>query len=181
MKKQYSRVLVCVALLFFVIALTACANESEALQARIDTLEAENAELQSTLSSLRADLERAQAELTSTQNELQYVLTAQEEAEKQEEEGNQSGPLAITSYGNATVDFSWPLKNGDFTSLGVRVNLSELDEEDEIYWRSTDDGIFTVIANEDGLTAVLTPLTTGSAELVVTVGDQETRCWVRIT
>jgi len=61
------------------------------------------------------------------------------------------------------------------------VNLSALEEDDEIFWRSTDDGIFTVISNEDGLTAILTPLATGSAELVVNVGDQETRCWVRIT
>jgi len=106
MKKQNSRVLVCVVMLFFAIALTACANETEALQTQIDTLKEENSELQSTISSLRADLERTQSDLTRAQIELENVIIAQKEAEEQETDDNQSGPLAITSYGNATVDFS---------------------------------------------------------------------------
>ena len=182
MKKRIFRVLVCFVLLFMAVTLTACANETVALQARIDTLEGENSELQSTISSLRADLEKAQSDLSNTQNELLYVQVALEAAEDAQaaQQGDQGGALAITYGGEPNQDMSWPLSYGNLT-LGLRVNLSELDEEVEIVWRSTDESVFTVSSSEDGTSATVTPITTGSAQLVVTVDDQETRSWVRVT
>ena len=181
MIKRSVRILICVVALIIAVALTACTNEADALQERIGTLEAENAELLSTLSSLRTELEAAQTNLTRTQNELQELIYAQEVAEEQEAIEAQGGPLAITSYGSPSTDMSWPLRNGDFEHVGLRVNIIDPDEEVEIYWRSTNEDVFTVTPSEDGMSATVTPHTTGSAELVVTVGDQETRSWVRIT
>jgi len=181
MKKRNFRVLVCAVILFVAIAMTACADETDTLQERIDTLETENAELQSTISSLRTDLERAQADYFRVQNELQYLQSAQEAAEEQAAIEAQGGPLAITFYGQPHTDRSWPLRNGDFNDLGLRVNIADFSEETEIVWRSTNENVFIVTPSEDGLSATLTPLATGRAQVVVTVGDQETRSDVSIT
>ena len=181
MKKRNIRVLVCVVMLFIAVALAACANEAEALQARIEELETENAGLQSTISSMRTDLERAQADLTNARHELQYLISAQEAAaQEQAASGTQSGPLAITYGGEPNQDMSWPLDYGDLP-LSLRMNPNELDGEAEIVWHSTNESVFSVVVSEDGLSAIVTPLSTGSAQLVVTVGSQETRSWVRIT
>jgi len=183
MKKQVFRVIVLVVLLFTMVAITACANETEALQAQINTLEAENAELQSSVSTLRADLERTQLTLSSTQSELQFYQSAYEAAQAEEQasqQDNQSGPLAITYGGAPNKDMSWPLSYGELV-LGLRIIFDELDEDAEIVWRSTNEDVFTVISDEEGTSATVTPLSVGAAELVVTVGEQETRSWVRIT
>jgi regulator of replication initiation timing len=183
MKKRNFSLLVCVVMLFSTIVLTACTNETDALQAQIDSLVVENSELQSIISSLRTDLERAQADLTNTRNELQHVQAAYEAAvaaNEQTADDNQTGPLAITYAGEANQDMSWPLNFGDLP-LSLRVNLNEFEEDVEIIWHSTNDEVFIVIASEDGLSATVTPLAVGSAQLVVNVGDQETRSWVRIT
>jgi hypothetical protein len=182
MKNRILSVLVCVVLLFTTAVLAACANEAEALKEQIEVLEADNEELLSAISSLRSDLERAQNNLLNAQNELQDLKAEIEAANTAGDQGSQQdGPLAITSYGAPTQDFSWPLANGDFKDLGLRVNINEIDEDDEIIWRSTVESVFTVVPGEDGLTAILTPVTKGRAELVVTVGDQSTRSWVSIT
>jgi len=182
MKKRIFSILICVILLFAAVALTACGNEAEALQERIDALESENAELQSTVSSLNSDLERSRADLFTTQSELQNVQAAIAAADddEQSDNANQSGPLAITYAGEPNTDMSWPLNHGEL-QLGIRMNPDEFDEEDEIIWQSADEDIFTVEQNEDGTSAIVTPLKTGSAQLIVTVGNQETRSWVRIT
>ena len=195
MKKPFIRRLLCVVMLFAAVALTACSGETEALQARIDSLEAENVGLQSTISSLSADLERAQTDLLGAQSELHYLqsaLAAAQEEDEQEtgdEQGategqaagsNQVGPLAITYGGVANEDMSWPLDFGELI-LGLRIDFSELGEENEIVWRSTNEDIFTVESKENGTSATVTPVAAGAAQLVVTVGDQETRSWVRIS
>jgi len=183
MMKWIIRVLVIAVLLFAAVTLTACTNETDVLHARISTLEGENEELQSTISSLRADLERSQSDLTGTRNELQFALSALEAAtanQQDSQNGNQSGPLAITYGGEPNQDMTWPLSYGELV-LGLRLNIDDLDEEDEILWRSTNESIFTVVPSEDGMSATVTPYTKGSAELVVTVGDQATRSWVRVT
>ena len=181
MKKRIFRILLCGVLLFAAIALTACSNETEALQARIETLEGENAELQSTVSSLRSDLENSQASLSSTRNELQNVLAALEAANDDEDaqQDSQVGPLAITYGGQPNKDMSWDLAFGDLP-LGLRMNPNEFDEDAEIVWQSLNEDIFTVVSSDDGMLATVTPWEKGSAELVVKVGDQETRSWVRI-
>jgi len=163
--------------MFAVITLTACSNETELLQAQIDALENENADLQSTISSLSTDLELAQRNLSISQNELQNLISALEAAQADNKPVEE---LAITYGGQPNKDMSWPLSYGDLV-LGLTINYDDLDEEDEIVWRSADEDIFTVVANEDGTSAIVTPLIVGSAQLIVTVGEQETRSWVRIT
>jgi len=182
MKKRIFGVLICVVLVFSAVGLTACANETDALQARIDTLEGENVELQSTVSSLRTDLERAQIDLSSTRNELQNALSALEAAndDDQTSQDDQSGPLAILYGGEPNKDMSWPLDYGDLV-LGLRVDFSEFEEDVEIDWDSADEDVFTVVSDEEGTSATVTPIAVGSAQLIVTVGEQETRSWVRIT
>ncbi|MCL2249180.1 MAG: hypothetical protein FWC13_07900 [Oscillospiraceae bacterium] len=192
MKKRVYGTLICALTLFAVIALSACANEAEALQARIDTLEAENAELAATLSDVRSNFDSAQASLAITQNELAHYrdIVAQIEMEQQqaEEQGTTgggggaaaAGPLAITYAGVPNPDMSWPLADGNLP-LGLRVNLDDFDEDAEIVWESMNESIFTVTPSEDGLSASVTPRTTGSARLIVTIGDQSTESWVRIT
>ena len=146
-------------------------------------MEGENTELQSTVSSLSADLERARADLSRTQDELQRALSALDAAandEQASQQGNQSGPLAITYAGEPNTDMSWPLNYGDLV-LGIRMDPNEFDEDAEIVWRSADEDIFTVVPSEDGTSATATPVATGSAQMIVTVGDQETRSWIRIT
>ena len=183
MVKRCFSILVCIIMLVIMIALTACTNEAEVLQARIAVLEAESTEMQSTISSLRTELERSQSDLIRTQGELQFLQATIEANEAEEQAANtlHSGPLAITSYGRPSTDMSWPLRSGVFEDLGVSVNWNEFDENSEIIWHSEDEDIFTVVANEDGLTAKLTPVAVGSAQLVVTIGDQETKSWIRIT
>jgi len=88
--------------------------------------------------------------------------------------------LAITYGGEPNTDMTWPLSYG-LLPLGLRFNPGEISEDDEIVWHSTDESIITVVPGEDGTTATVTPVTIGSAQLVVTVGGQETRSWVRIT
>ena len=180
MTKWKFRVLVCVVLLSIAIALTACTSGVDALQARIEALEAENAELHSTISSLRTDLEKAYADLLSAQSEVQILQSEQDDADDQAAESSQSGPLAITYGGEPNKDMSWPLDYGDLP-LRVRIDFNEFDEDVEIVWHSTNEKVLTVVSDEDGLSATVTPLEKGSAEVVVKVGDQETRSWVRIT
>ena len=180
MTKWKTRILVCVVMLFIAIALTACTSGADALQARIDSLEAENSELQSTVSSLRTDLEKAYADLLSAQSELQMLLSEQEEEDEQAAGGDQSGPLAITYGGEPNKDMSWPLDYGELP-LRVRIDFNEFDEDVEIVWHSTNEKVLTIEASEDGISATVTPVEKGSAEVVVKVGDQETRSWVRIT
>jgi len=170
-------------MIFFAIALPACTSEADVLRERVETLEGENADLQSTVTSLRTELERSQADLSNTQFELHRLLTALDEAaaaEEQGADGAQSGPLAITYAGEPNQDMSWPLNYGNL-QLGIRVNFDELGEGADISWRSTNENVFTVNPSEDGLSAMVTPIIKGSAEMVVTVGDQETRSWIRIT
>ena len=180
MTRRNYRILVCVVVLFIVVFLTACSNESEVLQERIDELEVENEELLSTISSMRSDLERAQADVLRTQGELQDMITAQQAAAELSADNDQSGAMVITYAGEPNQDMSWPLSYGDL-QLNLRVNLSDLVEGVEIVWHSTNENVFLVFPSEDGLSATVTPLATGSAELVATVGDQETRSWVRVT
>ncbi|MDR2571425.1 MAG: hypothetical protein LBD23_14200 [Oscillospiraceae bacterium] len=180
MTKSKIRLFLCIILLFPAVVLSACANETVALQARIDALEADKADLQSTISSMQTEFERVQTDLFGTRNELQIVLVALEEAEKAASQDNQNVELAIT-YGNvANTDMSWPLDYGELL-LGLRINLNNYDDDVEIVWRSENENIFTVISIDKGTSATVTPLSVGSAELVVTVGDEETRSWVRIT
>ena len=181
MNKLIFKLLLCVVILFTAVALTACGNETNALQSQITALENDNAELQSTISSLRTELERSQADLSRTQNDLYTLQSELDAAEEQAtQQDNQSGPLAITYGGEPNTDMTWPFSYGEL-SLGLRINLNELGEDDEIIWHSANEDIFTVVPGEDGLTATVTPITTGSAQLVVTVGNQETKSWVRIT
>jgi len=182
MMKRNFIVFVCVILLFIVVAATGCNNEAEALQERIDALENENTQLQSTVASLSADLERSRADHTNTQNELNNTLAAiaaAQEDEQASQQDAQSGPLAITYGGAPNTDMSWPLSHGDL-QLGLRMNLNELGEDAEISWSSANEEIFTVEPSEDGTSAIVTPLATGSAQLIVKVGGQETKSWVRI-
>jgi len=184
MKKRTIIVFACTAMLFATVALTACANESDALQTRIDTLHNENVELQTKITSLRTDLERVQADLSRMQNEMQNLLSPPDAADGNDEQApqpdSQSGALAITYGGEPNIDMTWPLNYGDLV-LGLRGNFDELDEDVEIVWRSANESVFTVVTNEEGTSATVTPLTVGSAQLIVTVGDQETRSWVRVT
>jgi len=182
-KKSIIMLLVYVVLIFMTFTLTACANETDALRAQVELLENENATLISTISSMQTDLDRSQNDLSRTQNELQNAIIALEafNADAQDsQQGNQSGPLAITYGGEPNKDMSWPLSYGDLV-LGLRLNINEFDEDDEIIWHSTNEDVFTVVPGEDGTTAIVTPYSTGSAQLVVTIGDQETKSWVRIT
>jgi len=169
-------------MLFSVIALTACSNEAELLQEQINALEEANAEMQSTISSLRGELELSQGELSRTRNELQQILDEIEEEEQQAiAAATPSGPLAITFYGTAHTDRQWPLRDGVLEDIvGLYVDWNQFDDDVEIYWRSTDDGVFTVVESEDGMSATVTPVATGVADIVVTVGDQEARATIRI-
>jgi len=175
MSKWFYRLLFFV-LIIAVITLTACSNEAEVLQVRIDALELENAGLKSDLSELRTQLERSQREYSIAQTELQVLILAQEAAQ---EDNRPDESLAITYGGKPNEDMSWPLSYGDMV-VGLRINLDALGEDDEIIWRSANDDIFTVVPSEDGTKATVTPLTIGSAQLIVTVGEQVTRSWVRI-
>jgi len=185
MKKRVFGIIACVVLIFAAITLTACTGERDALQAQIDSLEAENMTLQSTISSLRSDLETAQAESASSQNELQRLLAEIEEAaaaEEQAADNTPSGPLAITFYGTPSTDRSWPLRDGVLEDVvALYVNWNVFDDDVEITWRSTNENVFTLTQSEDGISVIVTPIAAGGAELVVTVGDQETRSWLRIT
>jgi hypothetical protein len=193
MKKRIYGILICALTLFALITLSACANEAEELQARIDTLEAENAELATMLSDVRGNFESSQASLAITQNELARYreIIAQQELEAQQQEEQQgdaggggttpaAGSLVITYAGVPNLDMSWPLADGNLP-LGLRINLDDFEEDVEIEWTSMNESIFTVTPAEDGLSAAVTPRTTGSARLIVTVGDQSTESWVRIT
>ena len=182
-KKLIFKILVYCVLIFVTVTLVACSSETDALIARVELLENENATLISTISSMQTDLDRSQNDLSRTQNELQNAIIALEafNADAQDsQQGNQSGPLAITYGGEPNKDMSWPLSYGDLV-LGLRLNINEFDEDDEIIWHSTNEDVFTVVPGEDGTTAIVTPYSTGSAQLVVTIGDQETKSWVRIT
>jgi len=183
MKKQVFCVSICLVLIIFAVTLTACSGERDALQAMVETLENENEEFQSTISSLRNDLERAQNELTRTQNELQNLiaeLEADDEDDEQTQGAVQSGPLAITTYGRPSTDMSWPLRDGNLP-LGLSINYDEVDEDIGIIWYSTNENVFTVTPSDDSLSVIVTPVAKGSAQIVVMVGDLETRSWVRIT
>ena len=184
MKKQIFRILTYVLLVFMTVALTACASEEDTLQSRIETLEQDYADLQSEMSTLYANLERTQSDLSRTRSEvqnLQAALDAADDDDQPSQQTPQSGELTITYEGNARRDMSWPLRNGDLR-LGIRGDiLSEIGEDDEIIWTSTNEDIFTVVASEDGLSAVVTPKIVGDAQLIVTIGDKEARSWVRIT
>jgi len=181
MKKRIFRILLCAVILLAAVTLAACGNETNALQARVTALENDNAELQSTISSLRTELERSQADLARTQNDLYTLQDELDAAEEQAaQQDNQSGPLAITYGGEPNTDMTWPFSYGEL-NLGLRINLNELGEDDEITWQSANEDIFTVVPGEDGLTATVTPVTTGSAQLIVTAGNQEAKSWVRIT
>jgi len=169
-------------MLFLVITLTACGSNTDDLQERINTLEADNRELQSTVTSLQTELGRAQNELGRAQNELQNTQAALEEALNAQppSSDDQNVELAITYGGRPNKDMSWPLNFGDLP-VGLRVNPDDLGEGVEITWRSINEDIFTVVPSEDGMSATVTPLIVGSAELEVKVGDKVTRSWVRIT
>jgi len=183
MKKLGLSVLVCVLMLIIATTLIACSNEAEILQERVDTLEAENTELQSTISSLRSDLERSQSDLTNSQSELIHLraaIAAAEEAEQQAASGQHSGPLAVTYGGQPNTDMTWPYSYGDLP-LGLRIDFNEVDEDLEIYWESGNVNVFTVVSSIDGTSATVIPVHTGSAQVIVTVGDLETRSWIRIT
>jgi len=185
MKKRIIRILVCIITILAAITLTACSDETEALQARINELENENTTLRSNVSSLTNDLSRSQADLARSQNEMQTLLdelAAAAEEEQRVAAGLESRPLAITFYGRPSTDRSWPLRDGALEDVvGLNVDWNEFDEDVDIEWYSTNENIFTVDQSEDGLSAKVTPVAAGSAELVVTVGDKETRCWIRIT
>ena len=186
MKKRIFGIFICVLLLSAVVSIAACSNEAEELQARIDALEAEKTEMQSTISTLSSDLERARSDLSSTRSELQDILAALETNDDDNAQDSQpptpSGPLAITFYGTPSTDRSWPLRDGVAEDVvGLYVNWDMFDDDLEITWRSTDDDIFTVDPSDDGLSVVVTPEKVGSAEVVATVGDQQTRAWIRIT
>jgi len=170
-------------LLFLTVTLTACGSEKAEMQERIDTLESENETLRSGIASATDDLTRTQTELYLAQSELQSTLLALEAAlsdAQSSQQDSHSGPLAITYGGRPNTDMTWPLTYGDL-ALGLRVNASEIDEDEEIIWHSENESIFSVIPSEDGLNATVTPYTKGSAQLVVTIGDQVTKSWVRIT
>jgi len=178
MNKWIFRLIICVVLIFSVAALTACSNEAEALQEQIDILEAENNDLHSVIASLRTDLDRSQANLSNAQNELLILIAKIEEEAAQQNRVDEE--LAITYRGSANRDMSWPLSYGDLP-LGVRVNLDDLGEDDEITWRTTDESVITIVPGDDGTTATVTPVAVGSARVVVTVGEETTSSWVRIT
>ena len=187
MKRKIFTVFACVLMLSAVMTLTACADETEDLQARIDLLEAENRDMQSTITYLESDLQTANANLTTARNDLALLVADIEAAQEAEEEAQQQqetsgapvGPLAITYGGVPNPDMSWPLAYGDLP-LGLRMDF-DLGEDYEIVWTSANVNIFTVAANEDGTRATVTPIVTGSAQVIVTVNGQETRSWVRIT
>jgi len=162
------------------VAFTACTHEAVILQARVDSLERENSELQSAVTALQSALDISQNELSVTRNELHNHLAALAAQEEAAQQASQGGPLAITYGGEPNPDMSWPFNYG-VMNVGLRINLGEDYDVDDIVWRSENETIFTVAPAEAGMTAVVTPVTIGSAELVVTVGEQETRSWVRIT
>ena len=182
MKKWIFNALICVVLLFAAVVLAACGSETDELQARIETLENENEELQSVISTLNNDLEGARADLSRTRRELQDLQASIEDPDDDVQTppqgGSHGGALAITYGGQANPDMSWNLSYGDLP-LGL-INIGDLDDETEIVWTSANEDIFTVAASEDGTSATVTPKTKGSAQLIVTVGDKETRSWVRI-
>jgi len=179
MKKRIFFVTLCTVLLA-TIFLTACGNEVDELQERIAFLENDNAQLQTTISTLRTELEASQADLLRTENMLHIVNLELEEAQLQAAQHNPNVSLAITYGGEANFDMSWPYSFGNLV-LGLRIHLEDYDDNVEITWHSRNESVFTVVADEDGLSATVTPIATGSALLVVTVGDRETSSWVRIT
>jgi len=164
------------------LTLTACNSERDALQAQVETLEEEKLELQSALSSMRAELEAARGELSNTQTELNGILAALEAAAAAEEQAaasGYSGPLAITYGGQPNADMTWQISYG-ILDLGLHVNWNEFDEDLEIEWESGNPNVFTVVAGADGMTARVTPVHTGQAQLIVRLGTEETRSWIRI-
>jgi len=179
MKKRIIIITFCTVLLA-TIFLTACSNEVDELQERISFLENDNAQLQTTISTLRAELEASQAELSRTQNMLHIVNEELEEAQLQVAQNNPNVSLAITYGGEPNFDMSWPITYGNL-ALGLRIHLDDYEDDVEITWHSENEAVFTVEADEDGLTATVTPIAVGSAQLTVTVGDRETKSWVRIT
>ena len=185
MKKRLLGIFVCVVLLFAAVVLTACANETEALQAQIDALENEKTELQSTISSLQTDLETARSDLSRTRSELFDILASLEPDDDDDgpasPQNTHNEPLAITYGGEPNKDMSWEYKADLDLGLIINYNALDIDEGVEIVWHSTNEAIFTVVASEDGTSATVTPVASGSAQLVVTVGDHETSSWVRIT
>ena len=184
MKKRIFGLSVCVILIIIAVTMTACSNEAELLQEQINTLEDENAVLRTNISSLRAELEGAQSELSFTQNELRGALAALEEAtaDEQPAAATPSGPLAITFYGTPHTERQWPLRNGVLEGIvGLYVDWNEFDDDVDISWSSTNENVITIRQSEDGLSATVTPVGTGTAEIVVTVGNQETRSLLRIT
>jgi len=180
MKKRVFKVFILAILVSAVVVVSACSNEAEILQARVDSLESENSTLQATVSSLSTDLEVALSTLSFTQNELQNLQAILADNADSSQQGSQDGELAITYGGQPNKDMSWPFGYGKL-EVGLRINLNELDEDDEIVWSSTSNDIFTVVQSDDGTSATVTPVDVGSAQLVVKVGDRETRSWVRIT
>ena len=186
MRNRIFRVTACVVMLLTAITLTACAGETEAMQEQIAALEAENTELRTNISSLETELQSVQTTLTNAQNELAYLLAPPADYEESgEQETGQApagddGTFGITYGGRLNLDMSWPLAHGDLP-LRVRLEPEMLDGEYEVVWTSTNEDIITVEQSEDGTEATVTPVATGSAEVVVTVGDRETRSWVRIT
>ena len=182
MKKRGFKTILFIALILIAIVLTACSNEADELRAQIDILQNDNTELQSTTSTLQTENEQLRYILEQTaleRDQLRYQLEAAEEAARQEPE-DPVGPLAITYAGVPNADMSWPLRNGNL-KLGLRVDLSNFDAGVEIVWRSANEEIFSVSPDEDGTSAIATPYAVGSAQVIVTIGDQETRSWVRIT
>ena len=191
MKRRMIIISLCIPALLIALTLSACSSEKDALQTRVNELESENNELKDTISDLQTELGQTQANLVNTRNELQTLLSELEEDDagdagnnggsgNQSDTGAQSGGLAIMYRGEPNKDMSWPLNFGEL-SLSIRFNLSDLEDDEEIVWRSTNEDVFTVTPGDDGLTAIVKPLKVGSAELVVKIGAQETRSWVRIT
>jgi len=184
MKKRIFGIVVCVILVSIAITMTACNGERDALRELVDTLEGENADMQSTITSLRTELESTKIELSVTQNQLQGILSELEAAAAAEEQSTQqstqSGPLAITYGGQPNTDMSWPISYG-ILDLGLHVNWNEFDDDLEIEWESGNENVFTVFPGADGMTARVTPVHTGSAQMIVRLGNEETRSWIRIT
>jgi len=181
MKKRLYILSLCIVLLLMAVALTACSGEKDAMQELIDTLEADNADLQSRIAAMQSDLERTQSDLSRTQNDLQNTQSELEAARAAAQASQQGGgALAITYGGEPNQDMSWPFSYGEL-KLGLRVNLNLLDDGTEIVWQSANEDIFTVVQSEDGTTAIVTPVDVGSAQLIVTVGEERTSSWVRIT
>jgi uncharacterized protein YjdB len=84
--------------------------------------------------------------------------------------------VKITYAGTEKKDFT--AKIGENVALRVRIEPAGIDEE--ITWTSNDITVFEVVPASDGLSATVTAIGTGSAKLIVTCGDQQAECWVRV-